>query len=221
MAKNKTFKSSNTSSNTSSSGGSKVKQKGKASRIVFIIFVSILAFMFLRIVVIDPLLAAREKTMFEQAEADLKLIAEEVQEVIGKADDSAQDNTCGRPNLKYSQGPLSCSTSRKMVYIDLGLEQTNKFIDELASHLSSSQLTSEYSDNGQRFDKPEEIRSLYVSVNQEFSLDNSLRCGITYITNLETDNYRAFPDKKIEKKDLIISLHCSGSARAEHYTMRD
>jgi hypothetical protein len=97
---------------------------------LLIIVVSLLAFAVLRAAIINPILTAREKAMFEQAEADLKLIAEEVQEVIGKADDSAQDNTCSRPSQKYDEGPLSCSVRTSLLYRQTGVEKTNEIIKD-------------------------------------------------------------------------------------------
>lgn len=66
--------------------------------------------------IIRPLQVRQQKQNFDKAEASLDTLAAQIQQTIGKADETKKEKTCGRANLKSEEGPLICSVSATLLY---------------------------------------------------------------------------------------------------------
>ena len=92
----------------------KIRQKAKKNQGIILIF-------FL-IVVVGGFVAFRQyaiwvdKEKFEQAQASIDALYADIVTQVGQPSNYERSQSCGRPNQKYNQGPLSCNVGIGFVY---------------------------------------------------------------------------------------------------------
>ena len=158
---------------------------------------------------LKPTLSYFEKKRFESAFSELQIISADIQSKIGPADSVADDSSCGRANMKNTQGPLSCNVGIEIEYVNLNVSEANDILRAIASmhdyELRNGPLTTRtYFEETDR--KSPQI--IYQSIDKM----SSMGCSISYELRQNIEG--------VNKTSLRIIPHCRKSALDNHYPIR-
>lgn len=167
--------------------------------------------------IIRPLQIRQQKQNFDKAEASLDTLAAQIQQTIGKADQTKKEKSCDRANLLTEKGPLGCDVSFYLLYEDKNASQST----DLMKHTSSIVSTSPLDLLGKPVNAfvPKDVRGGDQTVDQDAINVAGLSCGVQYIYPVTTKLGQPFKPQVPENLEIVIS--CSGPAMKEFFPLKD
>lgn len=159
-----------------------------------------------------------DKQKFVKAEAEIDKLSQQIQSKIGKADQVVKDNSCGYASKKFGRGQRGCSVRIDHVYYNKSTPEAT----DLMNSLSGSYIGEPYNyfDNGDgKFGEPSKTIK-EESFSQEMSTMTSLSCSVYYVYRLAGE-HADVPSTQSSENSFVVSLICSGNAKAEHFPVKD
>ena len=74
---------------------------------------------------VRPLQARNQKQNFDKAESQIDALAEQIQQTIGRADETKKEKTCGYASQVYGRGRRSCGVTLSLFFTGKNLAQSN------------------------------------------------------------------------------------------------
>lgn len=166
--------------------------------------------------VVQPLQVHKQKQDFAKAETSLDTLAAKIEQTIGKADETKKVKSCDRPNLKYEQGPLSCSVLISLIYKDKTVDDANNYLNSYSKTIPTTLRSGSSFVTGSSFTKLDNQKLTQVFY-QSLPESGDLVCTISY-------RYPSGIDQDMlttEDRGFLISGLCSGPARNEFFPLKD
>lgn len=158
-------------------------------------------------VVISPIMSRLEKNKFEAALGELSLIVDKDRTAIPDSSGTVTtDKSCGRPNLKYAEGPTSCNVTKKLTYKSVSFDEAKNILEQISSRYTNPlrrgplMKSTEFS---------QDVKTNPQYIYQTMDSIKDLNCAITYelvLGNSESD-----------KNDISIIYGCGGLTKYTHY----
>lgn len=163
-------------------------------------------------------LVQKEKAQFAQAEKEIDALYAQIVDKVGKPDQEKKEKTCGYASRVYGKGPRYCNINSYLLYSRSNVTNSNRIMKTVSDvaglsptdHLARKDIVSFSQYEG-------------VGLDQRFSDDlitsSNKTCSINF-------SYPVLPSltaplKPGDKENLLISIHCGGPARAEHFPVKD
>jgi hypothetical protein len=167
--------------------------------------------------IITPRAIANERQKFENASEELEKIANEIESLVGPADEKLEVNSCDRANLKNAKGPLSCNVSFNLLFNDSDYLISNNIMVSVSSLNEQSLRKGSGAQNLEtafvsRDEKPQS-QNYYQTIDKIADFN----CAIGYRYPVIPSDYEVFSDTTEES--FKISLSCGGAAKAEHFDL--
>ena len=174
--------------------------------------------------VIRPLQINNQKKNFDKAEASLDTLAEQIQQTIGKADETKKEKSCGYASQEFGRGSRSCGVSLNLLFRSRPIEEVNKIMSRVASSVGGELYYFLGSKDLDGKPYPQNFTTSNARTDDRFSQNlsapDNLNCSIEYI----------YPVTKLENKDTFkdlvgenmgIYLSCGGPTLKEFYPLKD
>lgn len=187
---------------------------GHKKKPVLIAVVAVLALTLGWFLVVNPALNQRDKDRFLQAEVQLEQILEEKIRPAAEPDLVERERSCRYASRKYTDGPLSCTVTIHLAYIDASSEKSVDIIE-----LISQKINSALRDGLSEVEDISAYEELdYFRLSQKINSIDGLSCsvGFTHPITLSSESL-VFEGVSNDDAGLYTSLNCSDSARAEHF----
>lgn len=164
--------------------------------------------------IIRPLQIRSQKQNFDKAEASLDALAVQIQDKIGKADETKKEKTCDRANLLSERGPLGCDVSIHLLYRNRDSVASSELMRTLSSFSTKSLRIGSGVAKGNAFIPVSQQRGEQTFF-QDFSILTSPSCSYSY-SYPATD--RSFD---VTGENFDVGVTCGGSAMKEFYPLKD
>ncbi|CAN5661287.1 hypothetical protein BH23PAT2_BH23PAT2_05880 [soil metagenome] len=156
--------------------------------------------------ILDPYLDNRDKQKFLDAQAFIEETYQEKILPIAEPDEVTRVESCRYSSVKYSQGDLSCSVSRKLRYLETSDDEIISYISIFSEKFTDSLRSS-------RDNSPVDLGDISIT-DLDYRLFQRLEspeipCSISYIK----------PRENMDRSTFFVEISCSKSARAEHFTV--
>lgn len=170
--------------------------------------------------VVRPLQIHNQKQNFDKAEASLDALAIQIQDKIGKADETKKEKTCGYSSQEFGRGPLGCGVQVGTVYAVSDVKEANVLNSEIRKFLLSSPSLSVTYDSEKTFLEPKNENQVQRNGYDIKFTDVSLGCsiGLVFANNISPD---LLLKSQLQQKNLSIELSCGGPALKEFYPLKD
>ena len=196
----------------------KIRQKAKKNQGIILIF-------FL-IVVVGGFVAYRQysvwtdKQKFEKAQASIDTLYADIVVRLGPPNNYEHNQSCGRPNQKFEQGPLSCNVGLHFVYAVSSRDEGDILFDAIYSIASSR------TDIIQSISSPEsKLRESSVgnslstwtsAYNQFIEKSSGLKCVMKSVYDTPEDTFLELKNSP-DKKNFYTTIGCADKARRGYY----
>ena len=168
--------------------------------------------------VVRPLQIHNQKQNFDKAEASLDALATQIQDKIGKADETKKEKSCDRANLLSEKGPLSCDIAIYMLFTDKNALKATDLMHNVVALLAGSPTLKILGKPVTAF-VPRDVYGGDQTIDQDSDDFANLNCGVQYIYPVIPKLDQPF--KTTNAENLLVSLSCSGSATKEFYPLKD
>lgn len=172
------------------------------------------------VLIIRPLQIRAQKQNFVKAEASLEALASQIQNTVGKADETKKEKSCGYASRVYTKGPRSCAVNFDLLFKSKNLADSNNSMLALATQ-SGGKLRYYLGDNNSQGNPYPQKFVEYSGrgPSQKFSQDiisyGSVTCSSSYVYPVVPLFDKEFMDPSNENFEIILA--CSGPALAEFY----
>ncbi|MES2971825.1 MAG: hypothetical protein V4702_05890 [Patescibacteria group bacterium] len=166
------------------------------------------------VLIVRPMQIRNQKQQFEKAEASLDTLAAQIEQTIGKPDETKKEKTCGRANLKSSQGPLICSIRSYLLFRSKTADSASSLMAQLSTLSNKELRIGSGAARGTSFtsSSPQKGEQTFY---QDFSLDSEPSCSFSY-SYPATD--REFT---VEGENFELGLVCGGKSLSQLYPIKD
>jgi hypothetical protein len=158
----------------------------------------------------------QEKRDFAKAEQKIDSLAQQIEQTIGKPDQTEDSKSCRYSSLKYSRGTLSCSIKTFMLFEKKDFKTANNLLAKI-SPLINTPIKNQTLNITDRFLEIADGLGNQV-LYQSFAPINNITCTIEYV--FPGDIYFENPIKQIEGENLLLVLQCWGPAKYEYYPVQ-
>lgn len=131
-----------------------------------------------------------EKRNFAKAEQSIDALAQQIEQTIGKPDETKKEKSCVHASRAYEKGPLGCA-----VAINLLFEKTDFVKANLITHTIASRVGTTLYDSLGRPETIEFTDETEQSFSQSLTSDSNVSCSAQYTHKDET---------------TLIELSCGG-----------
>lgn len=205
-----------------SNSGNKVQNNKKAIWKIMIILFALVLGLLIYYVAKDEGKVEKDKQRFESVEAKLNVLVAAVEAKLGKPDAAESRNSCGRANLKSSQGPLTCSISHEYAYIVTNIEEADSLVSSAEEIIRTQSdvfsVSKPLSGSFHQWPREEGIRE----IDSDFvAIKERMNCGATYFFVPPNVFFGNLLSSDTTKFNLTVDIGCGDGAKAEHYPMRD
>ena len=131
---------------------------------------------------------------------------------VGLPSNYERSQSCGRPNQKYNQGPLSCNVGIGFVYALNEGSDPLELIQSIDNVISLEQSGFKFNDSslGNELTPP-------VIIKEYLNKPSGMDCRIKYAYDSPQDIHLELKDNSIGSSPLYVGLSCGSSARTEYY----
>lgn len=163
-------------------------------------------------------LIQREKTQFAQAEKEIDALYAQIVEKVGKPNQEKKEKSCGYASRVYEKGPRYCNINSYLIYSDTKAENANSLMKAISTNIGVSPK-----DHLARKDVVDFSQYQGVGLDQIFSdnlrTSSTKNCSIGFTYPVLPS--LAAPIKPTGTENLLISIHCGGSAISEYFPVED
>jgi len=173
------------------------------------------------VLVIRPLQIRHQKAQFDKAEANIDALALQIENTIGKPDDSKKVKSCSYASREIGKGPRGCGIQYGSVY---GVKDSSSAYSvhqklEEVLRSSSSPFSITYS-SGKTF-SPLMTDNQVQTSGYDIAADNSnIHCSIN-LTYAKSKNSDLLISSNSQSENLSIELSCGGPAMTEFFPLKD
>lgn len=187
----------------------KSKQPNKRKTVLFLVgTIAVIVGIYLGI---RQVMIVQEKAKFEAAATELEALRKQIEQKIGKADDSQTEKSCGYSSAKFSKGRLSCSTAVELYYPASSHEIANKRMDDISNLFAT---------------KPDKD---YVLDRNSFVSMNESKLVQSFTHNIIVDGFAprkclasyTFPANDATQESIKVRLSCFMESKGEHYPVKE
>lgn len=159
---------------------------------------------------------SNDRKLFAQAEQEVKNIHEKIAAGLNRETTSRPESYCLYSSQKYGKGSLSCTVKRTLIFSGVDEIEATELMQRSSGVLSAPLM--------QR-PGPNDLQGKFQDANtspqffsQEWGDSEPLSCAISYVYIPRETLHNQI---RHEPHTLLIEVWCGGSAKAEHYPLRD
>lgn len=165
--------------------------------------------------VVRPLQIRSQKQNFDKAEVSLDALAIQIQDKIGKADETKKEKSCDRAHLKSESGPLGCGITVALLYKNSDAVGSNKLMEDVLKLRDGSVRIGSGTAHGSAFVSKNTQSGTQIFY-EDIAADDPITCVISY-------RYPSALDQNTITEDdsFALGLSCNGPAMKEFYPLKD
>lgn len=155
----------------------------------------------------------KEKSDFAQAEQAIDSLAQQIEQTIGKPDETKKAQSCDRANIKNSEGPLVCSTSRYAIYKNKTYSEANDLMSKIKTFSSANIRKGSAASEGDKFIDNMRFEQVFY---QDIEIGGVLSCVASYSFPSKDRNF-----ENISAESFEYGIGCSSPTIKQLYPLHD
>ena len=166
-----------------------------------------------------PLTIREDKERFVEAQASLEELYTQIEGKIGKPDQVKREQSCTYASRKLEKGPLGCGVGIYLLYENKNSQVANELMQKSIVILGSK-VFERLGRMGLTSFMPVEQLNGPQSFSQEYKTFSEISCRATYLYPL-FPTYLSDAFKTTLQENFEVDLTCGGSAKAEHFPLKN
>jgi len=159
-----------------------------------------------------------DKERFEQAQASIDKLYAGIVAKVGEPNNYDRNQSCGRPNQKFNEGPLSCSVGVDFVYEVLDSSEALILFKKIQNIVSAnSSLFQQKNTLSNSFSGSIIGTTVYTAASDQYKeLQSGLDCVAKYVYDTPSETFLDLK-KTSDRRVFYITIGCSGEASDKYY----
>lgn len=153
-----------------------------------------------------------DKQKFEQAQASIDALYADIVAKLGEPNNYESTQSCGRPNQKFEQGPLSCSVGIGFVYALSSEDNPISLFTKIDGVISLK-------NDIFRFNDASTVNDLAppVIIKEYLSVKSGMKCRVKHAYSSPPDIHLELIEGGSGENPFYVGISCGSKAKSEYY----